>query len=96
MCHASEYIRTNSTIDAPVDGAWLDYSAGLQTGTSGTFTTASCATVEIGRSTSRATYGNCYNWTRATDAYTGLTVTPEIVTTSGKGCDVARPIACCL
>ena len=86
LCHAAEYLRSNSTLDPPAAGAWLDpseeagkgpvYSGGPQSG--------------------RYPFSpSCNSWSTDLNAYAGTWVTPTGGISTSGGCDVPRALACC-
>ena len=91
MCHAAEYLRSNSSAPMPMNNAWIDWSASPVDG--------SAITGGLPRAGRSGTNINsCNAWTAASTSYGNLTVTRsgELVNTpNGVDCTQSRPIACC-
>jgi hypothetical protein len=90
FCHAAEYLRAASSLQLPVGGAWIDWSASPVDGTA-------IAAGLIRASRSATNTGCCLAWTSAA-VTSNLTVTRtgEILSTgSGTDCTQSRPILCC-
>ncbi len=91
LCHAAEYLRSNSSLLMPVSQAWIDWSASPVDGTAITN-----GVPRAGRS--GTTSGTCNAWTSPTNSFGTLTVTRtgEVLNNAtGVDCTQARPIACC-
>jgi hypothetical protein len=86
LCHASEYMLTNSASPVPATSAWLDPSVQPN----GTLTTLSSPL--FGRGSAGTA---CGNWTLSGSGNVGSLVTVDGVIITGT-CNVGRPIACCL
>lgn len=87
LCHAAEYVLSNSMAQVPAGGAWLDPSMDHE----GLLTFSASPT--FGR---YAAYnGTCDNWNDATTSYTGARVTEGGAVTTSYDCNVSRPLACC-
>jgi len=95
MCHTAEYYRTHTTTTPPATGAWVDYSAGLRGGSTGTHATSVCGTVELGLYTGAQNYGNCGGWTSTNSGHLGYAIRDIGATTSGMTCNQVKPVACC-
>jgi len=90
FCHASEYLRAASSLQLPVGGAWIDWSASPVDGSA----------IVAGTRASRSATANfsCSSWTSASLSSSQLIVssTGELLSGSpGVNCGQARPIACC-
>ena len=86
MCHAAEYIQSNSATTPPTEGAWLDPS------TAGGNDTANSGMPGSGR----YLYGyTCNAWSNNSTSYSGTWVSPTGTITSSGYCDASRAIACC-
>ncbi len=97
LCHVAEYHLANSATVPPTNGAWIDYSGGIEHYNGVTSANNSVATVEQGRYTGQLYSGNCNNWTAATDSGTttfGETIKPDTATT--QACTTLHPLACCV
>jgi hypothetical protein len=89
LCHASEYLLTNSATTPPANGAWIDNSVSYANGS-----TAWSGSPYFGRG---LTY-DCANWTQSSTSYGGAVVTNTGGVSSGVGpayCSASRPLACC-
>lgn len=97
LCHVAEYYRTNSAIDPPGGGAWLDISAVRDYFNGGTNSCYGIASVEAGRYATASTIDNCMNWTNNMISTEGLVVLLDGPSNSNTdaSCDVVRPLACC-
>jgi hypothetical protein len=87
LCHAAEYISSNSLATVPAGGAWLDASLDL----TGSITVG--AGPLFGRSVSYA--GSCDSWTNATTAYLGARASENGAVLQNYDCATFRPLACC-
>lgn len=87
LCHATEYIRANSTQTVPSSGAWLDPS--LSRGSSERWNSGMPAS-------GRYVYysGTCDSWSTSSSSYQGTYVTPSGGVSSGS-CSTTRSVACC-
>ena len=88
MCHAAEYISSNSTIPVPASGAWLDTSVDSEGN----------RTVEGGPHFGRFQSSSCNSWSSGSNGGNATHITPSggITTwSSGSRCDAVRPLACC-
>ncbi|MEO5728051.1 MAG: hypothetical protein ABI134_24645, partial [Byssovorax sp.] len=85
LCHAAEYMRTDSTASIPASGAWIDASANATGGS-----TITGASPVFGRYTN----GACLNWTTTSSSYSGYIVGADGAVTSAS-CPGAHPAACC-
>jgi hypothetical protein len=98
LCHASEYLRTTEASTPPAGGAWLDASALIVP--NGSYTPVTGAALsEAGRYGVRQSSVNCSNWTSAENFDEGVVAHVDGITRSAvndTGCDVARPLACCM
>jgi hypothetical protein len=85
LCHATEYLLSNSATTPPTSGAWIDPS-----------TSGGAAVNNSGMPGSgRYIYSyDCNDWTQATGTY-GHWLTPAGDVSTDKDCTVARVIACC-
>jgi hypothetical protein len=85
LCHAAEFIRTNSATTIPTGGAWLDPSASGRD--YGTYTGLPAA--------GRYIHGYaCQSWTKGA-MYSGTYVMPSGIMDNGGDCATSRPLACC-
>jgi hypothetical protein len=87
MCHASEYLRANSSATVPSGGAWLDSS-----------TLSGSAAANSGVTDSARYLGGatCSSWNNSGGGDYG-TLVNEVGTIDVYGdCGKARPVACCL
>lgn len=89
FCHASEYLRAASSLQFPVAGAWMDWSASPVDG--------SAITAGITGASRSATGNNsCTGWTATSGSHLIVSRTGELLSGSvGVDCTQARPIACC-
>jgi hypothetical protein len=86
LCHAAEYLRSNSATTIPAGGAWLDASVDEAEG----------LTIEAAPSYGRYTGASCLSFTSASTSYAGTYLqTNGEVTWGGSACQTARPVACC-
>ena len=89
LCHASEYLLTNSATTAPAAGAWIDSSISYATGA----TTWSGAPFF-----GRGIQYDCANWTQGSTGYSGAMVTSSGGVSSAPSpqyCSAVKPLACC-
>jgi hypothetical protein len=100
VCNVTEYIRANSTITPPANGAWItDIAFGIFTDSSGTPTPAtgvSMATATAGRWV-QANANDCTNWTTANPGDHAPALKPTSVgsTYVNTLCTTALSVACC-
>ncbi len=85
LCHASEYLLTESTAPVPAAGAWIDASIDISGGS-----TVTGASPLFGRYTG----GVCTNWTAGGGAYSGYVLGVDGAITSAS-CTTAHQLACC-
>jgi hypothetical protein len=86
LCHASEYVLSNSATPIPAVGAWIDASV----------TPTDALTVEGSHRFGRNTNYSCLSFTSASTSYTGTYLaTNGEATWGGSTCQTARPLACC-
>ena len=87
LCHATEYIRSNSATVVPASGAWVDPS--LARGSTDRWNSGMPAS-------GRYVYynGTCDSWSNASSSYYGTSITTNggVVT---QGCNASRTLACC-
>ncbi|MBL8920487.1 MAG: collagen-like protein [Myxococcaceae bacterium] len=91
FCHASEYLRAASSLQLPMSGAWIDWSASPVDG-------AAITAGLIRASRSATSGGSCTSWTSSSTGPGTLTVsrTGEVVNNAaGVDCSQQRPILCC-
>lgn len=91
FCHAAEYQRAASSLQLPMSGAWIDWSASPVDG-------AAITGGLIRASRSATPNGSCASWTSASTTPGTLTVsrTGEVVNNAaGVDCTQQRPIVCC-
>ena len=85
LCHAAEYILSDSATSIPASGAWIDPSTNTSSGAENSGMPGS----------GRYLYGyNCSTWTSGSSSNNGTYITSagSITDTS---CNVSRPLACC-
>jgi hypothetical protein len=85
LCHASEYLRTSSSMPIPAAGAWVDssvddISAPTQQGAPG-----------FGRYTGNA----CMNYTTTSTSFFATVLNPAGDITNSSTCQNPRSLACC-
>jgi hypothetical protein len=85
LCHAAEYLRTNSPVTIPAAGAWLDSS----------ITDTGEITQDGGPSFGRITGSACQNYTTTLSAYQGTVLLPNGEPVFSSTCGTARSLACC-
>ncbi len=85
LCHAAEYLITESTAPVPAAGAWID--ASIDVNGSSTITGASPL---FGRYTG----GVCLNWTTSSSSYNGYVVGADGAVASAS-CTSTHQLACC-
>ena len=85
LCHASEYLMSNSATPIPAVGAWLDASV-LPDG---------ATTRDGSHRFGRLTGGACQNYTTTLAAYSGTVLLPDGDPVVSSTCGTARPLACC-
>ena len=87
MCHATEFIRSNSTQTVPASGAWLDPS--VSRGASERWNSGMPAS-------GRYVYysGTCDSWSTAASGYNGTYVTAN-GGIANQSCSTSRSVACC-
>ena len=97
MCHAAEFARSNSTVDIPDGGAWVDLSATINLSAFG----REFASVEVSTADSvRAVLPiaqSCNDWTSA-GVPPMFQISGGRVTAAAPGtttCDSVLPVACC-
>jgi hypothetical protein len=91
FCHAAEYLRAASSLQLPMSGAWIDWSASPVDG-------AAIIGGLIRASRSATPNGSCSSWTSASTAPGTLTAsrTGEVINNAaGVDCSQQRPILCC-
>ena len=86
LCHASEYVLSNSATPVPATGAWLDNSV----------TPDGSLTPEGSHLFGRNTDNSCLSFTTNSTSYSGsyLQANGE-VTWGSSNCQTNRPLACC-
>jgi hypothetical protein len=85
LCHAAEYLRANSPLAIPADGAWLDSSVGDTGG----------ITREGGPSFGRYTGTSCLSYTTTSAQFNGTVLFPAGDAFASSTCQTARSLACC-
>ena len=86
LCHAAEYLRSNSATPVPTSGAWLDPSG---------FGKNSWSTIglpEAGRSNNETA---CISWSRDTSGYGGTSLTASGSISTSLDCSTAHALTCC-
>jgi hypothetical protein len=86
LCHAAEYIQSNSGTTPPMNGAWLDPS------TSPTGGLNNSGLPESGRYLASS---DCTNWTIGGATSSGHWLHPSGYVTASGDCSASRPLACC-
>jgi hypothetical protein len=87
LCHAAEYVLSNSASPIPVGGAWIDPSVDQDDG----FVVGGAAM--FGRWNSYE--GTCDTWSHGGTSYTGLMLGASGELSTTYSCNTARPLACC-
>lgn len=86
LCHASEFILSDSATTVPTAGAWLDPSTNTNTSATNSGLPGS----------GRYIYGyNCATWTDGTSGRSGTYVTASGSVQDDSACNVSRSLACC-
>jgi hypothetical protein len=86
LCHASEYILSNSGTPVPAAGAWLDASIAPD----------DSFAIEGSHRYGRNTNDSCLSFTSASTSYSGTFLqTNGEVTWGTSTCQTARRVACC-
>ncbi len=88
MCHAAEYISSNSTTTVPASGAWLDSSVDAEGN----------RTVDGGPHFGRFQSSTCNSWSTGSSSGSATHVRPSghtVTWSSASQCDAVRPLACC-
>ncbi len=86
LCHASEYVLSNSATPVPATGAWLDAS----------ITPSDSFTVEGSHLFGRNTDSSCLSFTTTSSSYTGTYLQANGEATWGSSnCGTSRALACC-
>lgn len=99
LCHDAEYYLTNSEVDLPANGAWVDPSAMVKHGSNASLSHfLSIVPVQNTGHPSAGIYTsfgslNCTGWGSSSAAQTGTALQPN--GTNLADCSVARAIACC-
>ena len=86
LCHASEYIQSESATTVPMSGAWVDPST-----LDGDYTRMGGMP-----GSGRHVFGSsCSSWSTAATASTGFWITTSGTISSAGDCSASRAVACC-